>query len=513
MLFLKEMIMIESKLIAMVALTASALAISSCSKSTNPVVPTEKSGKLVLTDATIVDTSDGHLSPHMDIFMAAGRIDKIAPTADLTLDPSVTVVNASGKYVVPGYLDMHAHVFGNSDAASSLSLMLINGVTGFRQMQGSKDLLAARRDGTLPNAEGAPELLAIPGEILTPLNAGAPKEVIAEVRRQKEQGADFIKVVNVSVPVFFAAQAEAKKLNLPFVGHVPGAVDALVAARNGMRSMEHLGTGVSLLTPCSADEASLRAAVEKIAPPSGPPIKLPFMSTLFASKIRRFLVNPTVESEMGDINLMQQAVATFDTAKCAVAAQKLFAADTWQVPTLIRLRTMELGDSPEYLSDPRYAYMPPEKVKLWVSVAHDFTTKFPAATKANFAAAYATQLRMVKLFDEAGVKMLTGSDDGGGWLVPGYSLHQEFDELSRAGLSPLKILQMATKNGAEFLGKQATMGSVTIGKNADLVMLNANPVESEKNLHQISGVVRRGNFYSKASLDSILGNLSKPYKQ
>ena len=187
-LILKEMIMIESKLIAMLALSTSVLALSSCSKSGNNVVQTKQSGKLVLSDATIVDTSDGHLSPHMDIFMAAGRIDKIAPTADLTLDPSVAVVNASGKYVVPGYLDMHAHVFGNSDAASSLSLMLINGVTGFRQMQGSKDLLAARRDGTLPNAEGAPELLAMPGEILTPLNAGSPEEVISEVRRQKEQG-------------------------------------------------------------------------------------------------------------------------------------------------------------------------------------------------------------------------------------------------------------------------------------------------------------------------------------
>ena len=72
---------------------------------------------------------------------------------------------------------------------------------------------------------------------------------------------------------------------------------------------------------------------------------------------------------------------------------------------------------------------------------------------------------------------------------------------------------MATKNGAEFLGKQATMGSVTIGKNADLVMLNANPVENEKNLHQISGVVRSGTYYSKASLDSILGNLSNQFKQ
>ena len=101
--------------------------------------------------------------------------------------------------------------------------------------------------------------------------------------------------------------------------------------------------------------------------------------------------------------------------------------------------------------------MPPEKVKLWVSVAREFNNKFPAATKANFAAAYATQLHMVKLFDEAGAKLLTGSDYGGGWLVPGYSLHQEFKELNKAGLSPLKILQMATKNGAEFLGRQATM--------------------------------------------------------
>jgi imidazolonepropionase-like amidohydrolase len=108
------------------------------------------------------------------------------------------------------------------------------------------------------------------------------------------------------------------------------------------------------------------------------------------------------------------------------------------------------------------------------------------------------------LLDAAGDKMLAGSDSGGAaWEVPGIALHQEFDELAQAGLPPLRILQMTTWDAAEFLGAAGVMGAVEAGQHADLVLLDANPVESAGHLHHIAGVVRGGRYYGPADLDAI----------
>ncbi len=111
---------------------------------------------------------------------------------------------------------------------------------------------------------------------------------------------------------------------------------------------------------------------------------------------------------------------------------------------------------------------------------------------------------MTKLLDDSGVPMLAGSDACGAvWEIPGCALHQEFDLLAGAGLAPLRILQMTTLNGAEFLGTTASMGTVEEGKNADLVLLGANPVEDAAHLHDVAGVVRAGRYYPAAELDGI----------
>jgi imidazolonepropionase-like amidohydrolase len=100
--------------------------------------------------------------------------------------------------------------------------------------------------------------------------------------------------------------------------------------------------------------------------------------------------------------------------------------------------------------------------------------------------------------------MIAGSDACGAvWQVAGHSLHQEFDELAAAGLSPLRILQMTTLDAAEFLDRTATMGTVEVGKDADLVLLDANPADDVKHLHQVSGVVRAGRHYTQARLEAI----------
>jgi imidazolonepropionase-like amidohydrolase len=116
---------------------------------------------------------------------------------------------------------------------------------------------------------------------------------------------------------------------------------------------------------------------------------------------------------------------------------------------------------------------------------------------------------MVRIFDEEGVKMIAGSDvSGSGWEIPGFALHQEFDQLAAAGLTPLRILQMATVNAAEFLGRTDTMGTVEVGKDADIVLLSGDPTENLANLHDIAGVVRAGRYHSPEMLSATIETIA-----
>ena len=147
--------------------------------------------------------------------------------------------------------------------------------------------------------------------------------------------------------------------------------------------------------------------------------------------------------------------------------------------------------------------MPKITRQIWEGLARQFAARIPITTKKTLTELFSLQSTLVKMFKQAGVAMVAGSDFGGGWCVPGASLHQEFELLSEAGLSPLEILQMTTLNGAKFLRREASMGTVEEGKNADLVLLDADPLADVRNLKKIHAVVRAGTPCSKDMLDSL----------
>jgi imidazolonepropionase-like amidohydrolase len=394
---------------------------------------------------------------------------------------------------------MHAHPLDSSYPKDSLPLMLANGITGFRQMSGSPELLEQRRQGTLLPSTGVPALLAMPGTILTGANAGSPEAAVAEIQKQKAMGADFIKVIDVTPTVFFAALKEAKRDGLPFLGHLPATVDVAEASRAGMRSIEHLGPRDSILLGCSTDEAALRNAIAQ-NPPRPPPI---VPGPGLAAVVERALANPMMFTNSADFVRYQRVVDTYSAAKCRKLAAQFVANGTWQVPTLVRVRAYEFGDDPHFRSDANLRYMPQAKRQLWEGLAQQFPEKVPPAAQATLKQLFALQLNLVKLFERSGVKMLAGTDSGGQWVIPGFALHQEFDLLAQAGLSPLEILQMTTLNGAKFLGREKSMGSVEPGKDANLVLLDANPIASVQNLHKIYAVIRGGTYYSGDDLSAM----------
>ncbi|NEB77604.1 amidohydrolase family protein [Streptomyces sp. SID14478] len=454
-------------------------------------------GRLLLKSATVVNTRDGTRTPDTDVLIGDGRILQGGRGIE---EATAATVDASGTYVVPGYADMHAHALDHH--ADGLRLMLAHGVTGFRQMAGSLDKLRDRAAGNLRLPTDSPALLALPGPLLQPMNSATSAQAVATVREQYEAGADFIKVGMVTREVFFDAQAEATSLGLPIVGHLPPGIDVAEVSRLGMKSIEHLGPGAALVSCCSPQQDRLREASARSAP-ALPHIRLPFMDRIAKRVLAKLVVNPVNLNKPAQIAILDQALGTYDEDLARTLAGHFVADRTWQVPTLIRLKTQHLCDEPAFDSDPDLRYISPRALKSWRAAAAKFA-RFSPAERATFHAAYANQLALTKLFDDARVPMLAGSDcSGAAWLVPGASLHHEFDELARAGLSPLRILQMATLRPAEFLGATDTSGTVEPGKNADLVLLAADPLANSDNLHSIQGVIRSGRYYSTADLNRL----------
>lgn len=454
----------------------------------------------VLDNVSVVDTRTGDIAAHMAVLIDGDTIVRVAPSARLR--GAGRRVDGAGAFVVPGYNDMHAHPVQASERAAALTMMLSNGITGFRQMASSPELLAERRAGSL-NSPDSPELLVMPGALFVGPVAATPELAIAEVDRQHAEGADFIKMIDVSRPAFFATLTEARRLGMPVAGHLPGSVTPEEAADAGMRAIEHLGPGENLLLSCSSDAEALRREVAAIPRPALTivPGRVPQEVT------ERMLANTVLMTVLAgggaSLDRLGRVVDSYSEERCRALAQRFVEHETWQVPTLVRTRQSAFGDDAAYRSDPNLRYVPAPTRRLWEELAQQFSARVTPEQKRAAQAALALQFRVVRLFDEAGVPMLAGSDFGGQWGVAGFSLHQEFDLLNDAGLAPLRVLQMTTLYPARFLGREASMGTVEAGRGANLVLLSADPTAAVANLHAIQGVVRGGRYYSRAELDAL----------
>ncbi len=437
----------------------------------------------------------------MNVLIRDGRIVDLSPSGAPHQDPTTHRIDTAGKFIVPGYNDMHSHALNLSDPSGSLALMLAEGVTGFRQMSGSPALLQKRREHALAMGPATPALLETPGTILTPLNAGSKKAVAEEVRRQHAQGADFVKIVLADPDVFMAAIREAVAVGVPILGHLQEGVDVVAASRAGFRSIEHLGPGSPVWASCSTLGEELRRQAAQRTVVKAPPFKIPFLERIVGWRMQKLLVNPSAFSDPADVARIQRALDSYSEDRAAALAAQLAEHHTWQVPTLVRLRSMQYAGAPEYECDETLAYLPVRNIKRWRKVTQKFL-ELPAEARATYRALYPRQLNLARLFADHGVSMMTGTD-GGSMMAPGLTLRQEFAELANAGLSPLKILQMTTINPAEYLRRQDTMGTVEPGRQADLVVLDANPLESVENLHRISAVVRAGRHYPATELAAL----------
>lgn len=475
----------------------------------------------VIENVSVVDVRDGSVEAGLSVAIADGTIQKIAASGEVEFGDA-TVIDGTGRFVVPGFLDMHAHALvappaGEGDAAggagaeghshdpaspdvqdANLRLMVANGVTGFRQMNGSEALvdLADRL-----NAEGAagrilaPEVLATAGDLYVG-QAPTPEAAAALVEAQAAYGADLFKVIAGPRGGVLAALAAAEAEGLSVSGHLPNSITTPEAVAAGWDSFEHLGAGWGILLDAATAAPAIRAELAARGAPPAPPDT----ATL----------NPRLYDADTNAPIYEAILASYDEEAFRALARSFVENDVSQVPTLIRLRTQDFGGDPLYRDDPNLRYLDPESRAVWARLGEEFEANVAPEAKAALGAFYGLQLAATGLMQDEGVRIMAGSDLGGIWILPGFGLHQEFRELAAAGLSPLEVLQAATLNGAEFLGR-GDIGAVEAGRQADLVLLDANPVEDVAALDSVSGVVVDGTYLSGGDIEAMKANIAAAY--
>lgn len=470
------------------------------------------SGRVLLADAAVVDVTTGAVTAHQDVSVEQGIITAITshdPTHDPTCPSAAAadthVVDASGRFLIPAFVDAHAHPLNHPDEVDGAhALMLAAGVTGYRQMSGSQELLERRAAGTLREGPGAPRLLALPGELLTPLNAGITRSAARTVHRQAEQGADFIKAGFTSAATFMAVLDAAREAGIPLSGHLPADLDPREAIVGGVHCIEHLGPRSALDAACCRREDQVRSLARSL-PPMPP---LGFLAPVLQPLLLKMVVNPSQSTDERTADAYRLTAVSFDDERAQALAELIVAQGTWNCPTLIRLRSQMLGDQREFLGDPRQRYIHPEELRAWRQ-ASETLAQLPAGTREALAEDLETKDRLLRALDAAGAELLSGTDaDGAGWVIPGLGIHDEFDLLAHAGLAPLRILQMATSDAARFFDRTDRAGRVAVGCDADLVLLDQDPTSDHRALHAIGGVMRDGAWYARHELDETLERLA-----
>jgi len=441
-----------------------------------------QSTPLVILHVTVIDATGAGAAPDQTVVIKGDRISALGKTGEIVVPPDANVIDASGKFLIPGLWDMHVHALRDLRAKQFFPLLVANGVTGIRdmgsppgQLEAIKRLREQVEEGSVlgPRIVAAGPLVDGPNPMFPDLSIAVSNEIEARqaVRDLQSSGADFIKVYSLlKRDSYFTLADEAKQLDIPFAGHVPESVSAFEASDAGQRSIEHL-SGVRLA--CSTSEAELRQELDEARARSD------------ASLLYRALRHVYAKSK-----------ATYSTEKAQALFARFVANDTWQVPTLVVARFVAQVNSD-----------PGEKTGLQSNQMTKISTYYNELTEDEFESVSTSAQNafdLVVSMKRAGVKFMAGTDAPNPFVIPGSSLDDELELLVQAGFTPLEALQCATRNPAEYLGMVGLLGTVDQGKIADLVLLDANPLEDIRNTRKISAVVVNGKILLRPQLDEML---------
>jgi Amidohydrolase family len=527
--------------------------------------------ELAIRHVNVIDVAGARVQGNQRVIVQEGRITAIEPEQPAA-PQAATVIDAKGKFLIPGLWDMHYHLYLSGYQTVEevpqvvLPLFIANGVLGVREM-GDNDVdiapLVRLRDEIETGKRLGPHIV-VTGRRIFDIGATEAREA---VRALKAAGADFAKVSSKpSRKTYLAVADECKRVGLPFAGHIPVALTARDAIEAGQSSIEHMGNGKlrevcygylpeGAAPPTETDPLEMARFKEAFnAALTGQP------SALWHEYTRTWLVSAAGMDYLSNLKrafgmieslivLHRQPVA--EGAKLAVRAQHTKGEHTHEFQIDRQGKIGLLGDGPDILQpgrvqqlaelfiahrvwvtptllphhngaarrellknpDPRLVYIHPKMRRRLDPANNDILRNWTNDSYHSFKRYNALDAKLVVLLHKAGVRLLAGTDDVTSYCLPGFGLHDELALLVQAGLSPGEALRTATLNPAEFLGREKELGSIAVGKRADLVLLERNPMDDIRNTTSIWGVIRDGQYLDRAELDRMLETVRKRVNQ
>jgi imidazolonepropionase-like amidohydrolase len=410
---------------------------------------------VVIAGVTVIDTINGRAIPDQSVTIRNGTIASV--TRGDSRSPGARRIDGRGKFLIPGLWDMHTH--HQMTGEESLPLYVANGVTGTRDMGSALDVIIPLRERSASGQVLGPRIVAS-GPILDDRPADWPyrltvrtgDEARKAVQLLKQRGVDFIKVHDRTSPEAYQAIAdESKRQGLTFAGHLPRGITFEAAAAAGQRTIEHLA-GLRMFNECSGG-------------------------------------------------------ASYSAEKCRTFFAWLAKTPIWHTPTLVNWRTMFTVGTPEGDSEKDHlAYASPGLLEF-LAINRKMSNVSVEAVRDLVAAADSVAIAVSDM-QKAGVGILAGCDA----MIAGFCLHEELRLLVKGGMSPAAALQTATINPARALALEKVSGTVEAGKRADLVLLDANPLEDIGNVGRITAVVLNGRLLDRQRLDATLAAVKKQFQ-
>lgn len=428
---------------------------------------------VVIKGGTLIDVHTGRQIDNSLIVIEGNLIKQVGRETEINAPRDAQVIDARNKWIIPGLMDMHAHISGLG--RSLLWLYIANGVTTIRDPGGNLTLLKLARQEIDSGKRLGPRLF-FAGSILDgnpplwpamSIIVDTPERAESAVNSLVDQGVDFIKIYNsITEPVLAAIIRAAHGRGVPVTGHVPRAMTMTRAAEMGLDGLEHIRiTGRELLPIEEANKIDYLPVAQREA-------LLWQKFDLGSDKLKRLVA--------------------------FLAEKKIFLDPTLTIDEVDSLFLFE-----QEAGDPNNRFLSRETVAAARSIPDIF--KLPPELKDAGPAGFKKRMRFIEMCSRAGVQIIAGTDGAGlGKLLPGFGLQHELELLAQARLSPLQALQSATINAARALRRDKELGSIEPGKSADIVILNANPLVDIRNTSGIHAVITRGRLLDRKALDEML---------
>jgi imidazolonepropionase-like amidohydrolase len=437
----------------------SALAVVSCR-------PTRTDG-VALIGATVIDGTGHAPQPDMVVVVRGNRIETVAARQGFEIPRGVAKVDVSGRWIMPGLIDAHAHT-----APWTLARYLASGVTTVRDVHGTLDSVLALRERVNLGSVAGPRVYtagamldAVPATYPDAIGVRDANEARKAVDRLAVAGTDYIKVYTHITPLLLRAIVdEAQAFGLRVTAHL-GLTDALTAAEIGVRSMEHL------------------SGVPEAAAASSVPFEEAHRKGFFAGW-----------------TFFERSWAGLDSAALGRVASRLAERQTILVPTLVLHETFSRLDDPALLrQDSAYAAVPESEMRQWNVEGMVSRAGWTGDDFAAFKRSREHQDLFVREFRRAGGMIAAGTDASNQLLVPGASMHRELELLVAAGLSATEAIAAGTRNGAMLIGADS-LGILEAGKSADLLVLTRDPLADIRNTRSVERVMVRGRLMPTDSI-------------